>query len=256
MKRYDEAFEVLKKIARVNGSKRFLKTFSQESAVRLMQSEQKDSLDYSLDDFTPKNESLIKKVMGNRYKFLKLLGLLFIWNAISLNYVGISIGITTVLDIDPFLMFGLSSLFEFFGVAACHLNDRIGRKYGMILYLLVLSTSSILVSVLPDDSEASPIKFLLFTKVCLAMLGRLTVASAFNTAYVYTSELYDVDVRNTMVLFLNCAGAFCSFASPQINSLKTLVWKPLPYLIYSSTAYLSVIIIFFLPDTHHFEYKN
>ena len=46
-----------------------------------------------------------------------------------------------------------------------------------------------------------------------------------------------------------------SLLAPQINMLRSLVWGPLPYLIFSGASLVSCVFTFFLPDTSSLNYK-
>ena len=74
------------------------------------------------------NSDVFSELLCSRKSLLKLLALTFIFCSVNLNYFSVAIGVTTVLKINPYLMFLLSSSFEFLGVVICHLNDFIGRR--------------------------------------------------------------------------------------------------------------------------------
>ena len=84
-----------------------------------------------------------------------------------------------------------------------------------------------------------------------ALIGKCAVSGCYHIAYIYTAELYPTKTRNTAVLFLTCFGSASSLIAPQINILKTLVWNPLPYIIYSLSALFGCFCLFLLPETHN-----
>ncbi len=73
-------------------------------------------------------------------------------------------------------------------------------------------------------------------------------SAAFNSGYVFTSKLYPVNVRNTLVSLVLSVGRIGSLISPQINLLKTLVWAPLPYLIFSFSSLIASFTMIFVPN--------
>jgi len=93
-------------------------------------------------------------------------------------------------------------------------------------------------------------------------------SAAFNTCYAFTANFYPTNVRNFAFTFISCIGNiginysfnFCgifyfitfigAFVSPQVNLSKNL-WKPLPYLIFSSFSLLGSIAIFLLSRLKH-----
>jgi hypothetical protein len=85
-------------------------------------------------------------------------------------------------------------------------------------------------------------------KILFASAGKAMASAAFNSCYIYNSMLYPTNVRSTVVLFASNVGRIGSFISPQINLLQTQVWKPLPYIIFSSASFMGAVFVFLLPD--------
>ena len=195
---------------------------------------------------TPTNNQIFSIILRPYPNFFKLLALIILYNAISLNYVGVTVGITSLLQINPYFIFSLSAVFEFLGIIICFLNDRIGRKKALFIHLLITSVSSLVVAFVPDRDYFS---WFLVLKILFFLIARTMVSAAFNTFIVYSAELYEVRVRNTAVVILGSLGYFSSLISPQINQLKALVWQPLPYLIYATTGFVACFLLNFLPET-------
>ena len=194
---------------------------------------------------SPTNSRIFSIILRPYPNFFKLLALIILYNAISLNYIGVTVGITSLLQINPYFIYSLSAVFEFVGIILCFMNDRIGRKKALLIHLFITSVSSLVVAFLPDEAEFS--WFLVF-KVLFFLIARTMVSAAFNTFIVYSAELYEVRVRSTAVVILGSLGYFSSLISPQINQLKTLIWQPLPYLIYATTGFVSCFLLTFLPQ--------
>ena len=254
--RYEEAYEVFKKIAKFNGIKNFER--NKEASLKLMHT-RNSSITCEMNKLNGNNCSSIRikwarcrEFLGPKFSFLQLASLFVAFNAVILNYVGITIGITTLLQINPYTIYILSSVFELFGVFICYLNDYLGRKRALLIYLFLLIMFSIPVAVLPDDDRLrTGVHWFLIAKTSFTLLARTMISSAFNTLLIFTAELYDVNIRNSVMAFLSSAGSISSLLSPQINSLQDLVWKPLPHLVYTCCAILTSIIIFYLPETYH-----
>ena len=111
MKKTDEALHVLKKMARINKMNFEFNTLDDYIASEKLL-------------FKPKNESTISEICIPRIRFFKIFILFILWNSLSMNYVGVSLGITSVMNINPYIMFSLSSFFEFVGAAICHFNQK------------------------------------------------------------------------------------------------------------------------------------
>lgn len=108
-----------------------------------------------------------------------------------------------------------------------------------------------LIAYLSNDisGETSSFSVKAISLMVFALIGKCAVSGAYNISYIYTSELYPIKTRNTAVLFLTCFGGVSSLVAPQINLLKTLVWNPLPYIIYSVCALLGCGCVYFLKET-------
>jgi hypothetical protein len=75
-------------------------------------------------------------IFDKNFNYLKLLGLFVVFNVVTYNYVSFTVGITTLLDVNPYLMFLFSSVFEMVGISICHLNNILGFffKFSIIYY--------------------------------------------------------------------------------------------------------------------------
>jgi OCT family organic cation transporter-like MFS transporter 16 len=137
------------------------------------------------------------------------------------------------------------------GYASCHLNDRFGRKKMLVIFLVVSSLVCLVVAVLPSESESLAIMIL---KMAFVFFGKASASAAFNSAYIYNSLLYSTAVRSTIVLFASNFGNLGGFISPQINSLQTLIWRPLPYLIFSVSSLIASLCVSVLPDPEKIKF--
>jgi len=136
LNRFDEAYEVLEKIAKFNNKKKI--GLNKETSIRLMQTHQ---FELELNEKSP--ESVCKKpletkpvykrifslssILGDNFNYWKFLAIFIVYNSITLVYVGVTVGITTLSDMNPFIMYLFSSLFELIGIIICHINDYIGN---------------------------------------------------------------------------------------------------------------------------------
>ena len=114
----------------------------------------------------------------------------------------------------------------------------------MLVFLSLLSFFSLCVAFLPETQL-----FTLIAKTLCTLFARIFISASYNILLIYTAELYEVKIRNTILAFLTCLGCLASLISPQINLLQD-VWRPIPYLIYSGCSVLSLFILSFLPETY------
>jgi MFS family permease len=147
------------------------------------------------------------------------------------------------LGTNPFLVFLLSSIFEVFGTVICTINDRIGHKKILMIYLVLSAFGLFSFSIIPEKSNLFSEKFLLLLRLGLILLSRAVTQSSYITSFTLTAELFETKNRTTAMLFLNSAGSILSLIAPQMNLLGNLYWKPLPYLIYSLSSILACIAV-------------
>lgn len=136
---------------------------------------------------------------------------------------------------------------EAIGYMACHLNEKFRRKYVYISFLFLASVMCLLVALLPNEQNGS----ILVT--VFALIGKAMASGAFNISYNYTSAMFPAIVRNTLSLTVSCVGRGGSIISPIINLLGNTVWKPLPYLIFSSSSLVGCFLIASLPEPKGFD---
>ena len=156
------------------------------------------------------------------------------------------IGITSIGDLNPYLAYLLSSIAELIGYASCHLNDKFNRKLMLIIFFGLTGVLCFSVTLIPISQT--------ILVIVGASIGKAMAAAAFNSCYVYTSQLFPTNVRTTFLMFVSSIGRIGSMISPQINLLQTLVWKPLPYIIFSSSSFVACLLVFILPDPSKLNY--
>ena len=144
------------------------------------------------------------------------------------------------------MAFTLSSIAELLGYACCHLNDKFNRKILFTVFIGLTSVFCLIVIFIPADQDV--------LIILTASIGRSMASAAYNSSYVYTSQLFPTSVRNTFFLFISSFGRIGSIISPQINLLQTLIWKPLPYIIFSSSSFIACLFVLLLPDPNTLNY--
>ena len=210
-KRYDEAVVILNKIAKINGTKRQFDSEFREYIENLQ--ENKDSCKEVVSQTNTKltTKQIFNTIFCPKVNSMNIYLLIYIWIAITLLYFGVSLGITSIELSDPYLIFLISSIAEIIGLSLCYLNDKLGRKKALFAYLFTASLTCSLVAAIPQQLNSDSVvtwKFLL--KMTLALVGKCMVSAAFNTCYMFTAELYETSVRNTVILFLTCIGGIGS----------------------------------------------
>ncbi len=249
----EKARKLLNKIAESNGKNvkisKDIELFEQQSK---MNKTSNNKINNSNEDIEYKNTpSILKEMWSPKSNLLKTFIFVYIWLSLNLVYYGISLGITNIdSQVNPYIMYLISSLAEIIGYASCHFNDKFGRKKMLMIFLVLSSVVCMIVAFMPPANTI----ILITTKMILVFVGKACASAAFNSSYIYNSLLYSTSVRSTIVLFASNCGNVGSLISPQINSLQQFVWKPLPYLIFSGSSLLASFFISLLPDPEKIKF--
>ena len=261
-KNYAEAVKVLKKIARINKNnfdetqfENEINTY-EESSNKMFDNKVAPIENLKLDESTGKTSMkiILIEIFTPKKILLKTLLILYIWFASILLYFGISLGISDIDSINPYVLYIFQSLAEIGGYWLCLLNDKFGKRRMNIIYLIASSSVCLIVSLVPRNEDLNDEAKVLqdaILIISLISIGKFSVSASFNTLFVYTTELYDTRVRNFALVMCSCVGRLGSLISPQINLLGNIVWKTLPYLIFSISAFIAAIFNFILPEKYY-----
>ena len=256
-KRYNEALKVLNKMAKMNkkdfnSSEIDLDANTEESFYKKFNTKVADISTQNQTNKQISMKNVLVEIFREKKTLFKTILTSYLWLASSLLYYGISLGITGVDSVNPYVLYVFQSIAELIGYWICLLNDKFGRRRTNIFYLLIAAIVCLIVSLIPRNKDFNDDKKVLEDVVLiisLISLGKCMISASFNTLYIYTSELYPTNVRNFALLFCSCVGRIGSLISPQINLLGDVVWKPLPFLIFSISAFVAAIFGFILPET-------
>ena len=155
-------------------------------------------------------------------------------------------GITTVGDLNPYVVYILSAVAELIGYASCYLNEKFNQKKILIINSALAGVSCICSALIPDNQPV--------VKIIFALIGKALVSAFFNSVFSYTNQMFPTNVRNTFFLLISSLGNIGAFISPQINLLQNLVWKPLPYIIFGSGSFIACLFVSILPDPKKLNY--
>lgn len=260
---YEDAYEILKKMARFNKKKTLDNAKFKDYTLKQMQSNLNDKsrensdLEDQLENLKKTEAELreitfTQKVCLPKENFYKIALLIILFNCMSLNFFGASLSIVNATQINNFLIVLLSSICGFIGAFFCGINEKIGYKTALLSYLFFSGLTSFLVAVIPEQDI---INWVVITKAGFALFGKAVIVAAYNSAITYAAESYDLKIKVNLIVLLNCAGCIMTIAAPQINFLR-VYWQPLPYIVYTTTAIVSFFIVNHLPEPRNLQKKK
>ncbi|GFW33456.1 organic cation transporter protein [Trichonephila clavipes] len=167
--------------------------------------------------------------------------LFYVWCVIAFMYYGITYN-TNELAGDPFLNYILYGVVEIMAyILALFFMESRGRKYPIVVSLIVAGASCLLIYPIPDDP--------VWMRTTLHLLGKLCITCSFSIIFVYTTEIFPTVVRS-IGLGSSCLGArLGSLIAPFVRELGRAVHPIVPQVIFGVLAATAGILVLLLPET-------
>jgi MFS family permease len=205
LNRLTDAGNLLKKIAVMNG-----KQMSESFDKKLIETEKCIPQSSSKVEQKQNLKAMLKQIcLPVKFNLIKLILLACVWLSLNLLYYGVSLGVTSIDSINPYLMYLFSSIAEFCGYMLCLINDRIGRRKALMIYFLLSGIICITISFIPRNQDLNNNTKVIIDAaiiITLASIGKCMASAAFNTCYVFTANFYPTNVRNFAFSLISCIG--------------------------------------------------
>lgn len=167
------------------------------------------------------------------------LNFMYNWFINSLVYYGLSLS-TSDLGSNVYIAFFISGAVEipayFIGVPM--MESRLGRRYSTSLCELLGGIACLMTIFLP----------LGVWKTGIAMVGKFGISASFSLVYIYAAEVIPTPLRSVGVGVCSTAARVGGILSPLILLLDE-VWKPLPLIIFGSSAIIGGLLVLLLPES-------
>ncbi|OWF47020.1 Organic cation transporter protein [Mizuhopecten yessoensis] len=228
--RYDEAEEILQRIAKVN---------KVETSERFVDEKTLDA---------PEGGQLWH-LFTSKVLFFRTMILFFNWIVVSMVYYGVTMHAGKLSD-SFFFGFFLMALVEFpAGAATIALLDRWGRQKLQCACMLTAGIACLctIFPVLFGGDDLMPLT------LTLSMIGKFGAAAAFGVIYVFSLELYPTIVRNGGMGASSCVARFGGMAAPYVAQSGQLVGGnfglALPLVIFGGASVAAGLLALLLPET-------
>ncbi|KAL4710979.1 hypothetical protein ACJJTC_017944 [Scirpophaga incertulas] len=228
--RKDEAVSVLKKAAKINNmDPRKLELDS--LADPLLQPENQ----------TCDKKSQFSKALRSGIIWRRLLICSFLWMTCSLVYYGLSIN-SVSLSSNKYVSFMLVVLVEIPAyIVVVIVLDKYGRKKTLITNYATCAITSLLFAFLPrSDWWSTP----------LYLVGKWSVTLAYSSVYIYVSEVFPTNMRQTLISVCSTAGRIGSLVAP-VTPLLSQYHKSMPTVIFGVMCVFSSFLVLMLPETRN-----
>ncbi|XP_056636575.1 organic cation transporter protein-like [Diorhabda sublineata] len=228
--RTEEAKSILRKAAKWNG-----KHLPEEVLEKL------SYIDAS--ETTKKNEIL--NALKSRILCVRLIICSFCWIVCAFQFYGLTLNSVTLVHGNSYLDFMLTALIEIPAYISCrYILDIFGRKKSLCGSYLITGVATAGYLIIPEDSRAG--------SLAIYLLGKYGVTCAFTILYVHTSEMFPTNLRHTFMGTCSTLGRIGSMVSPQ-TPLLAQIWKPLPFIIFTVTAWLAALLTLTFPETSNIK---
>jgi len=246
--RFEEAKEILKNAAKVNGNP----IPGDDELLELIKSleDKKEDAQEGVElSFSEKFSEAFKEI-GMLFKTPQMrkrtINIFFSWLVVAMVYYGLSFN-TKNIGGDIYVSNFISGFAE---VVACVVIIPALSRYGrMKIYsgtFIVGGAACIAVALVLWTTEKGSLVWLV---ISLAMTGKFLIAGTFALAYLYTAELFPTPVRNVAVGGASTFARIGSMSAPYIVDILGKISPGIPAVIFGISSVLAGLGAMLLPET-------
>lgn len=196
-----------------------------------------------------------KDILFKNCRVSKLtLSVCFLWLTQGLIYYGLTLE-SSKFGGSMYMNFGFSCLIEFltpFTYVYC--SNKFGRRKSYVGFISMATITAAVITTLYQVRSIS--RALYLSKLILALIGKLGISCAFSVAYLWTFELYPTVVRSQGMTICQIAGRIGSAAAPFIASNLSVLYKPLPFIVFGVFSLVSLLLSLLLPETNNVKTRE
>ncbi|XP_028027419.1 organic cation transporter protein-like [Bombyx mandarina] len=165
----------------------------------------------------------------------------FLWMTCSLVYYGFSIN-SVSLSSNRYVSFMLVTLVEIPAyIVVVIVLDKYGRKKTLLTTYLTCTVMSLLFAFLPRSD---------YWSIPLYLVGKWSVTLAYSSVYIYVSEVFPTNMRQTLISVCSTAGRIGSLIAP-LTPLLSYYHKSMPTVIFGAMCFISSTLVMMLPETRN-----
>lgn len=188
--------------------------------------------------------------MRSRLLVVRLFNCLFAWFATSFVYYGMNVTSVT-LGGSKYVNFALVNLVELPAIFLAYtLMERIGRRRVLNVFLCAGSAACIAThfasAALHGTGQAAVVLHLV--RLALFVVGKGSVTLALTVLYVYTTEMFPTQTRQSFTNACSTVGAIGAMLAP-LTPLLAGVWQPIPMFLFAAAALAAGVLALWLPET-------
>lgn len=228
-RKFEEAKQVLEKVARVN------KTQISEKTMQALLSP--PGVDDAKVDGEP---GLFTKIVRSPTLLRRICTTPVWWITTTFIYYGLSIN-SVGLSLNMYVNYILISAIEIPGYyTAVLVLNRIGRKATISGGYMTASVCCFAFAFMPDNLETAAL--------IVFLIGKFAIAVVFTSLYLYTSELYPTQYRHTLLAFSSMIGRIGSITAPLTPALMQY-GEFIPSMMFGIMGLISGVLVLTQPET-------
>ncbi|KAJ8714427.1 hypothetical protein PYW07_002652 [Mythimna separata] len=232
--RHDEAVEIIRKAAKMNNVE-----LSDQALAPLQEMDKKPNQDKE-EIITDQKSSVFLQVVRSSIIRVRVLSCSFLWITCTFVYYGLTINSVSLAG-NKYVNFILAAFIEIPANFTClFVLDRFGRKKVMIITYILSAILCISLSFLPKDQSVWSLIFYLS--------GKFSITVAYSSVYIYVSEVFPTNVRQSLLAICSSTGRVGSTLAP-LTPLLALYYDNLPSIFFGTLAVLAGLLVFTLPET-------
>jgi MFS transporter, OCT family, solute carrier family 22 (organic cation transporter), member 4/5 len=237
-----QAVQIIKTAAKVNG-----KVLSENTLKMLNDLERNETEANSCVNAEKKGEiaRALVELLTSKVMLGRLLILLYNFAINALVYFGLSLN-SVSLSGDKYFNFVLVSLVEIPGYYLGYVAiEKYGRVFGFVASMFLCGITCIACGYAQS----------VWLQIALFLIGKLGITCSFSVVYVHATEMMPTVIRSSCVGFFATMSRVGALASPFAPFLEEY-YKPLPYIVFGTTAIFGGAIYLFLPETLNRKLPN
>ncbi|XP_075979428.1 organic cation transporter protein-like [Anticarsia gemmatalis] len=238
--RHEEALVILRKAAKMNKVE-----LSEPGLAPLCELEKDKPREDKEDKEEGENKaeekpSIFFQVIRSSIIRRRLVTCSFLWITCTFVYYGLSINSVSLAG-NMYVNFMLVAFIEIPANFCClFVLDRFGRKRVMIITYVLSALLCISLSFLPKGSG--------WLSLVIYLSGKFSITVAYSSVYIYVSEVFPTNVRQSLLAICSSTGRVGSTLAP-LTPLLALYYDNLPSIFFGSMAVMAGLLVFTLPET-------
>ncbi|XP_013173810.1 PREDICTED: organic cation transporter protein-like [Papilio xuthus] len=233
--RHEEAVEILKKASNMNKVH-----ISDDSLSSLFKLGTEDPKSKEVANNEGKTESSFLQALKSSIIRKRVAVCSFLWITCTFVYYGLSINSVSLAG-NKYINFMLVAFVEIPANFVClYVLEKFGRKRTLTSTYLLSACFCVSLSLIRKDQK--------WLSLVIYLSGKFSITVAYSSVYIYVSEVFPTNVRQSLLAVCSALGRVGSTLAP-LTPLLALYYDNLPAIFFASITVVASALVFTLPET-------